>query len=481
MIPVLFLFIYLAAMIGIGVLYSKRQTSAEEYLTAGNTLGPNLIGISNLSLNVSAATFIGYGGMAFTMGITSIWIYALQAIGIVCWARWGAPRVRAQGKFDTLPAYLQNHFGGKAPRRLAAVLVMWREISWVASGMSGFGLLGSVLLDVPYWLGALFGLGVTVLYVTMGGYLAATITNFFQTLLIFGGSFFILVAAISKMGGVSATMQAATQELPHMFSATHTTIAVLAGWFLTQTFYYWTVQSVVIKTSLSAANPKIAMKGSGISGMLQSVWYMLPFLLGIAARAAIGGSTVANNAYIDLVMWVCGPVVGALALVPFAAAIMATADHALLSAAGNIVEDWYAQGRTDVSDKSKVRLSRISVVCLSILAYTIALAFPFILELCLMAVKFGAILAPAMIGSIFWKRSKGCVKTYVTMMAVCPVTLIVLIWQQMTTVQLAGSIFLYDLDPIIPVLPLAFIIFIVGVLIESPHVRAREKASQAIS
>ena len=467
MIPVIFLFIYLGAMIWIGALYSKRQNTADEYLAAGNTLGPKLIGISNLSLNVSAATFIGFGGMAFALGLSSFWIYAIQSIGIVCWARWGAPRVRSKGKFDTLPAYLQHHFGGNGPRKLASLLVMWREISWVASGLSGFGLLGDLLLDVPYWLGSLFGLGVTVLYVTMGGYLAATITNFFQTLLIFGGSGFILVAAISKMGGLSSAMQLGLQAMPHMFSATSVPFLVVLGWGLTNSFHYWTVQSVVIKTSLSAANPKVAMKGSGYSGLLQSVWYTLPFFLGMAACAALGESTTANNSYIDLILWVCGPFVGAIMLVPFAAAIMATADHALLSAAGNIVEDWYSLGR-NVSDAKKVLLSRVAVVSLATFAYVVALAFPYILELCQMAVKFGAILAPAMIGSIFWERSKGCIKTYTATMIICSITMIALIAYQMSSAQMAGSLFIYDIDPIIPVLPLAFAIFYFGVLIENP-------------
>ncbi len=467
MLPVIFLFIYLGAMIWIGAVYSRRQKTVDEYLVAGNTLGPKLIGLSNLSLNVSAATFIGFGGMAFALGLSSFWIYAIQSIGIVCWARWGAPRVRSKGKFDTLPAYLQHHFGGVRSRRLASLLVMWREISWVASGLSGFGLLGDILMGVPYWLGSLFGLAVTVLYVTMGGYLAATITNFFQTLLIFGGSCFILVAAISKMGGLSSAINMGIQAMPHMFSATSVPFLVVLGWGLTNSFHYWTVQSVVIKTSLSAANPKIAMKGSGYSGLFQSVWYTLPFFLGMAACAALGDKTTANNSYIDLLLWVCGPFVGSMMLVPFAAAIMATADHALLSAAGNIVEDWYALGR-QVSSSKKLLLSRISVIALAVFAYVIALVFPYILELCQMAVKFGSILAPAMIGSIFWERSKGCIKTYTVMMIVCSIVMIFLIGYQMMGVTVAGSLFIYRIDPIIPVLPLAFAIFYFGVLIENP-------------
>ncbi|WHH58108.1 sodium:solute symporter family protein [Petroclostridium sp. X23] len=466
MLAIAFLFVYLAAMIGIGALYSKNQNTSDDYLAGGNTLGPNLIGISNISLNVSAATFIGYGGMGFTLGLSGAWVYFLMAVGIFTWARWGAPRVRSKGKFNTLPAYLESHFGGKWARRMASILVMGREIAWVASGLSGFGLLGDLLLGVPYWMGALFGLGVTVIYVIMGGYLAATITNFYQTLLIFGGSFFILVASISKMGGFAAAFSKGLTNFPNMFSATNNSMVTLIGWLLTQSFFYWTVQSVVIKTSLSAANPKIAMKGSGISGAFQSCWYFLPFMLGMAARAALGDATTANSSYVDLIMWVCGPVFGSFMMVPFAAAIMATADHALLSASGNIVEDWYAPFKKNLTDKQKVKISRISVFCLAVFAYTVALAFPFILELCLLAVKFGAILAPAMIGSIFWKRSRGCVKTYVTMMVTCSITLVFLLYQQMKTVQMAGSAFIYSMDPIIPVLPLAFIIFIGGVLIE---------------
>ena len=53
------------------------------------------------------------------------------------------------------------------------------------------------------------------------------------------------------------------------------------------------------------------------------------------------------------------------------------------------------------------------------------------------------------------------------MMVICSVVMITLIAYQMSSAQMAGSLFIYDIDPIIPVLPLAFVIFYFGVLVES--------------
>ena len=121
------LVIYLIFMVWIGMAYTKRQKTSADYLLGGFGMGPNMIAISNLSLVVSAATFMGYGGMGFTMGVTGLWCVWPIWLGYWLWARYGAPRIRAKGKFTTLPEYLEAQYGGKTARKVCSVIVILRD------------------------------------------------------------------------------------------------------------------------------------------------------------------------------------------------------------------------------------------------------------------------------------------------------------------------------------------------------------------
>lgn len=463
------LVIYLIFMVWIGMAYTKRQKTSADYLLGGFGMGPNMIAISNLSLVVSAATFMGYGGMGFTMGVTGLWCVWPIWLGYWLWARYGAPRIRAKGKFTTLPEYLEAQYGGKTARKVCSVIVILRDAGWVATGMTGFGIMGDVLMGVDYWLSALIGLAVTVLYVWLGGYLAATITNFVQTILIFLGSIAVAAAAIAKCGGFGATLDLIASNHPTAWSALNVPLQQIFAWIIIYQFFSWCVQSVVIKQSLSATDARCAMLGSSQSHMIQAFWYAIPFLLGIIARAAFtdGIGVTAEDAYLNLVMWVGGPAVGSLLLIPFAAAVMSTADTALLSASSNIVNDWYVIAKPQSTEQQRISVARWSVVIIAILSYVIALLLPLVLELAMLGLKYCNLLFPAIVCSIFWKRAEGCKKSYfASILAGFIVLTGLLIWQAQGSAQIVGTAVVYSIDPILIALPVSAIVMVIGVFVE---------------
>ena len=468
-VAVIGLLVYLVFMILVGMAYTKRQKTSDDFLLGGHSMGPNLIAISNLSLVVSAATFMGYGGMGFSMGITGLWCVWPIWLGYFLWARYGSPRMRAKGRFTTLPEYLESQYGGKAARRICSIIVIIRDAGWVATGMTGFGIMGNILLGIPYWESALLGMIVTCIYVWLGGYLAATITNFIQTILIFVGSITVAFAAVAKCGGFAATMNLIAQNHPTAWSAMNVPLQQIFAWVIMYQFFCWTVQSVVIKQSLSANDARTAMLGTSASHLIQVFWYAVPFLLGIIARAAFtdGGSVTASDSYLHLVMWIGGPAIGALLLIPFAAAVMSTADTAMLSASSNIVNDWYLQARPEATEKQKIKVARYSVVGIALIAYVVALLLPLVLELAMLGLKYCNLLFPAIFCSIFWKRAQGCKKSYLaSILSGFVVLTALLIYQAQGSATVVGTSVIYSLDPILISLPVALVVMIVGVFLE---------------
>jgi len=465
--------IYAIGMVYIGAYYSKKQKTEADYLAGNHAIGGNMVGISGISLKVSGSTFLGYSAMGYTFGLSGYWITWPLWFGTWLWARYGAPRMRQKGKFTTLPEYLEHEYGGKFARKFSSIIVIIRDIGWVATGMVGFGTIGNYLLGVEYWLAALIGLFITILYVVLGGYMAATVTNFIQALLVFAGGLWLVVGGITKLGGISGFSESLLQEFPKAFSASNVPLKQVVAWIMIYTFFNWVIQSVILKSSFTAVDPKGAMKGSAINTLLTVFFYLLPFLIGMIARAAFGADIKSGNSYIGTLMWVGGSIGGPLLLVPFAAAVMSTSDLALLSASSNLMLDWIAPAKAAKNEaqteKQRVLLSRVSVVGLAIISYVVALLLPLVLELAILGIKFATVMAPAILGTIFWKRSKGCTRAYTWSLVLGFFTMLIVQIIQQSSAKLVGATFVYSVDPVVIVLPLCFVFYIVAVLLDKPN------------
>ena len=102
------------------------------------------------------------------------------------------------------------------------------------------------------------------------------------------------------------------------------------------------------------------------------------------------------------------PIIGGLFLCGILAAIMSTADSQLLVSASSVAEDIYnGVLKKKADDKKILRISRITVVAIAILAYLIALnPNNSIMGLVSNAwAGLGAAFGPTVVLSLFWKRT----------------------------------------------------------------------------
>ena len=154
------------------------------------------------------------------------------------------------------------------------------------------------------------------------------------------------------------------------------------------------------------------------------------------------------------------PLVAGILLAAILAAIMSTADSQLLVSSAALTEDFYKSlFNQDASPESLVKISRIAVVAIAIVAWLLALdPDSSVLGLVSYAwAGFGAAFGPAIILSLFWARMnrQGCLA------GILIGGITVVVWK-----QLSGGIF--DVYEIVPGFILATI-SIIAVSLATPE------------
>ena len=73
---------YVAVMLAFGVYASRQIAGADDYATARGSYGPVLLALAFASTAASGATFLGVPGLAYTHGVSVLWIAFLYPIGV---------------------------------------------------------------------------------------------------------------------------------------------------------------------------------------------------------------------------------------------------------------------------------------------------------------------------------------------------------------------------------------------------------------
>ena len=121
----LFLFGYVLAMVGFGVLGNRRVTGADDYAVARAGYGPAVLAVAFASTAVSGRTFVGLPALTYTYGMSTLWIAFLYAVGLytgilICQRTIG--RYGNVSGARSIPEYLGERYRSEALRISAAIL-----------------------------------------------------------------------------------------------------------------------------------------------------------------------------------------------------------------------------------------------------------------------------------------------------------------------------------------------------------------------
>uniref|UniRef100_UPI00402A566A sodium/proline symporter PutP n=1 Tax=Eubacterium sp. TaxID=142586 RepID=UPI00402A566A len=423
--------IYLILMVVIGVMCSKKNNNVDDFYLGGRHLGPLVTAMSAEASDMSGWLLMGLPGLAYLCGIAEAsWTAIGLAIGT--YLNWLVVAKRLRNYSSkigaiTIPEFFSRRFKDNTNILMcaSALLIIIFFIPYTASGFSTCGKLFSTLFGIDYHLAIIISAIVIVLYTALGGFLAASTTDFIQSIIMSVALVVVLGFGISVAGGWDAVMENA-KSIPHYLSLTSTTdgkggIVDFGGMSIISTLAwglgYFGMPHILLRF-MAIEDPK-KMK---ISRRVASVWVVIAMSVAIVIGiVGLGMSKVEPTlvlkdsetiivAIADLLSeyGVIFALLAGVILAGILASTMSTADSQLLAAASAISNDIVVGAfKLKVSEKAKMIAARATVIIIAVLG----IFFAWDPESSVFRIVsfawagFGSSFGPVMLFALFWKRT----------------------------------------------------------------------------
>ena len=397
--------VYLLVLFAFGLRIAKRLKKKEDFLVAGRSLtAPVLVG-TLLATWMGSGDIFSVSDLSYNPGFSSLIGSCGGWLGIII-VFFIAGRVRRFGQF-TVPDILEARYN-KWARILATITTIIAYVTIVSYQFRGGGWVLNIITEGRIQekhamaLVAIF----VITYTLLAGMLSVAYLDILNGILMITAIFISVPFLIHHVGGMDYIVANVTPRSHSMLG--NMTMVQAMGYFV-PTLLLALGNGNMYQRFFSAKNENEAKKS--VIG-----WVIGVILLGIALQslAVIGSSYFkgleANEAgkILLLVAHKGVPVaVGCALITAVVAIIISTANSFLLVPATNVVRDIYQRFiNPDLPDKKMIFFSRVVVVVLGIISFSLISFFPRILDAAYAAYTvYGAGITPALIAVFFWKRA----------------------------------------------------------------------------
>ena len=203
---IIFLLIFFAVMICVGIYSRKHATNVNDFVLGGRAVGPWLTAFAYGTSYFSAVVFVGYAGQfGYKYGISATWIGLGNAVigSLLAWVVLGR-RTRVMTKHlsaSTMPDFFGKRYNSNALRIVAAAISFIFLIPYTASVYNGLSRLFGMAFNIPYSVCVIVMAVLTGVYVVLGGYMATAINDFIQGIIMLFGIVAVIVAVLNGQGG----------------------------------------------------------------------------------------------------------------------------------------------------------------------------------------------------------------------------------------------------------------------------------------
>ena len=434
--------IYMAVVIGIGIIYAKRANkNSEEYFLGGRSLGPWVTAMSAEASDMSGWLLMGLPGLAYWCGLAdATWTAIGLAVGtyinwLVVSKRLRRYSIIANNSI-TLPEFFSNRFreNKKTIMFIAGAFILIFFTVYASSCFVTCGKLFSTLFGASYTTMMIVGAAFVLIYTLLGGFLAESVSDFMQAIVMVIALAIIVVIGTVKAGGLNAVIENA-REIPgflEFFGLATPTLAengqqlVEAG---KPVFGAASDYSVLTICSMLAwglgyfGMPQVLLRFMAIrkeeelkrSRRIAVVWVVISLavavFIGIVGRQLFPithlTKSSAENIFITLATSSLPAILAGFVMAGILAATISSSDSYLLIAASAFSKNIF-QGifKKNATDKQVMVVSRITLLTLTVIGVLIALdEQSVIFQIVSFAwAGFGATFGPLMLFSLFWKR-----------------------------------------------------------------------------
>ncbi len=434
--------IYMSAVILIGVFYAKRANkSSEEYYLGGRSLGPWVTAMSAEASDMSGWLLMGLPGVAYWCGLAdAAWTAIGLAIGtylnwLIVSKRLRRYSVRANNSI-TLPEFFSNRFREKKKviMFIAAAFILIFFTVYAASCFVTCGKLFSTLFGLDYKLMMVLGAVFVLLYTILGGFLAESISDFMQAIVMITALTVIVIISTVQAGGIGAVI-ANAQNIPGFFDffgiaspavadGVQQVVDGVPQFGEAGKYGLLTICSTMAWGLGYFGMPQVLLRFMAIrkedelkrSRRIAMVWVVIS--LGVAVFIGIAGrqlfpathltASSAESIFITLATSSLPPILAGFVMAGILAATISSSDSYLLIAASAFSKNIF-QGicKKNATDKQVMWVSRITLLVLALVGIIVALDENSVIFTIVSFAwaGFGATFGPIMLFSLFWKRT----------------------------------------------------------------------------
>lgn len=394
--------LYLAVLIGVGIMYSRKVKTQADFAVAGRSLGTPVLVLTLIATWVGSGSLFGGAGLAYRSGITQLWTSAGAWVGLLV-LYFIAPRARRFAQF-TVPDILEARYNAAA-RVLGTVVMVVAYTTIVSYQFRGGGKVLNLIAGIEPLHGMMITAAFVIIYTALAGMMSVAHTDVVNGSILSIGVIGALIAMTFAMGGPSGV----AERVPdHMFSLTAPgAVGLKAGLEL----FFPTLFLILGEANMYQKFFSAKSEGNARNAV---VWWLVGIVIvetGIALLAITGRAMYPDIDSESVIPYVTvhglNVFFGAFLIAAMVAVIISTADSFLLTPSTSIVRDIYRRFlRPEATEQQLVRMSRIVVVVLGLLAFAQVGFFPNILSAAYAAyTMYGAGITPAILAAFFWRRA----------------------------------------------------------------------------
>ena len=233
--------VYLLAMLGIGLLFARKQKNTEDFFLAGRKMPWLVVGMSMYASLTSAVTFMALPGTAYRENIAFLVVgLASVAVAPVLVALFYPfyHRLRVTTSYE----YIARRFGPRA-RSAAAGLFILSRLGWLGLVIYAPSLALSVVSGIPLAACLLAMGGLATLYTVLGGLAADIWTDVVQFVLMLGGVAWLVVALADRApGGLAGILDFARAQGHLRIADGHLSLTAMSGWIVGLGYFFQLMQ-----------------------------------------------------------------------------------------------------------------------------------------------------------------------------------------------------------------------------------------------
>lgn len=388
-----------------------------EYLAGGRDLGGFVLAMTLVVTYLSAGSFIGGPGTAYTMGLGWIFLAMSQMpTGYFTLAVLGKKFAIVARKINavTITDFIRERYKNDVLVVLCSLSIVAFFIAAMGAQWIGAARLIEGSVGVSYQIALVFFAVTVLIYTVIGGFRAVALTDTLQGVIMTIGTIALVAATLKAGGGLSNIIQNMYQTDPGLI----TPFGVTEG-FMTKA---WVTSFWILVGFAVVGLPSVGMRAMSYrdskslkEGIIYGTVVSMVLLLGMHFVGAAGIVLVPGIASGDLVVptltttlfpaWIAG-----IILAGPLAAVMSTVDSQLLIVVGAIVNDLvanYIHPKIKHNQKVTAKISFVSTIVIGIIVFFVAFNPPPLmvwLNLYANAGLISTFLWPVLLG-LYWKKA----------------------------------------------------------------------------